>query len=40
MTNDSETAKSIFMSAIEEYSPDQWPAFLDGACGDDASLRD
>jgi WD40 repeat protein/serine/threonine protein kinase len=39
MSNDSENAKSIFMAAIEKYSPDQWPAFLDGACGDDQVLR-
>ena len=39
MPNDSEIAKSIFMSAVEKYSSDQWPAFLDDACGDDAALR-
>ena len=30
MPNHAENARSIFMSAIEGYSPDQWPAFLDG----------
>ncbi len=40
MTNDAQNAKSIFMSAIEEHSPDKWPAFLDDACGGDGALRD
>src|SRR5262245_56619738 len=35
----SENAKSLFRFAIEKYSPDQWPAFLDGACGDNVELR-
>ena len=39
MTNDAESAQSIFMSAIEKYSPDQWSAFLDGACREDVALR-
>jgi len=40
MTSDSQNAKSIFMSAIEEHSPDKWPAFLDDACDGDGALRD
>ena len=39
MTSPSDNAKLIFMSAIEKYSTDQWPAFLDGACGDNGELR-
>ena len=39
MMNVSDNAKALFMSAIEKYSPDQWPAFLDGACGDNVGLR-
>lgn len=39
MTSDSANTKSIFMAAIEKCTPDQWPAFLDDACGDDAALR-
>jgi hypothetical protein len=26
-------AKSIFLAAIEEHAPEQWPGFLDQACG-------
>jgi tetratricopeptide (TPR) repeat protein/serine/threonine protein kinase len=32
-------AKTIFLAAIERYPPDQWGAYLDGACGSDADLR-
>ncbi len=32
-------AKSIFLAAIERYQPQQWRAYLDGVCGDDADLR-
>jgi serine/threonine protein kinase len=39
MNHDDAKAKSIFLSAIEEYQPKQWPEFLDGACGDNAALR-
>jgi serine/threonine protein kinase/tetratricopeptide (TPR) repeat protein len=35
----SESAKSIFLSIIEEHPPEQWPAFLDQACADDEQLR-
>jgi hypothetical protein len=31
----SNRAKSIFLQAIEECAPDQWPAFLDQACAGD-----
>ena len=33
-----EYARAIFLSAIEQ-PPDQWPAFLDDACGRDEPLR-
>jgi eukaryotic-like serine/threonine-protein kinase len=39
MTNNTERAKSIFVSAIEKHAPDQWPAFLDETCHDDVELR-
>ncbi len=39
MMNHAEKAQSIFLSAIEEHEPDQWPAFLDLACADDVDLR-
>ena len=32
-------AKQIFLDAIEKHAPDQWPSFLDEACGDDQELR-
>ncbi len=32
-------AKAVFLAAIEEIEPDQWPAFLDDACTGDESLR-
>jgi serine/threonine protein kinase/WD40 repeat protein len=31
-------ARSVFLAAVER-APDQWPALLDEACGDDAGLR-
>ena len=37
--NQTERAKSIFLEAIENNKPDQWPSYLDEACGDDAQLR-
>ena len=38
MAVDIDQARSIFLSAIDE-GPDEWPAFLDGACGEDGELR-
>ena len=32
-------AKSLFLEAVEKFSADQWPAFLDRACADDVKLR-
>jgi serine/threonine protein kinase len=32
-------AKSIFLAAIEEHAPEQWPGFLDQACAGDVQLR-
>src|SRR5262249_28825129 len=32
-------AKSIFLAAIEEHTPEQWPAFLEEACAGDVRLR-
>jgi eukaryotic-like serine/threonine-protein kinase len=31
-------ARTVFLSALEQ-APDQWPALLDQACGDNAALR-
>src|SRR5262249_22103338 len=35
----SNQAKSIFLEAIEQHAPEQWPAFLEQACAGDARLR-
>jgi len=32
-------AKSIFLAAIEDNAPEQWPAFLEQACGGNVLLR-
>jgi serine/threonine protein kinase/tetratricopeptide (TPR) repeat protein len=40
MVNDAARVKSIFLAAVERYPAEQWPAYLDGACGEDNELRD
>jgi serine/threonine protein kinase len=32
-------ARTIFLEAVEGHPPDEWPAFLEAACGDNAVLR-
>jgi serine/threonine protein kinase/tetratricopeptide (TPR) repeat protein len=39
MSDPSNPAKSIFLAAVDEHAPEQWPAFLDHACAGDAQLR-
>jgi eukaryotic-like serine/threonine-protein kinase len=39
MGEQSNRAKSIFLAAIDEHAPAQWPAFLDRACAGDGPLR-
>jgi serine/threonine protein kinase/tetratricopeptide (TPR) repeat protein len=39
MSEATDKARSIFLTAIERYPPGQWPAYLDGVCGEDAELR-
>ncbi len=39
MNNDIAKARSIFISAVEDYAPDQWDTFLDDACREDVALR-
>ena len=39
MSNFEDHAKSIFQEAVEKHAPDDWPKFLDKACGDDDKLR-
>ena len=34
-----ERSKALFLEATEGHAPEEWPAFLDRACADDASLR-
>src|SRR4029079_1904018 len=38
MTAIDDRARSLFLTALERAS-DEWPAFLDGACGDNPELR-
>src|SRR5437879_11466961 len=38
MTDIEDQARSIFLAALERV-PDQWPAFVDEACGGNADLR-
>jgi serine/threonine protein kinase/tetratricopeptide (TPR) repeat protein len=40
MVNDDARVKSVFLAAIERYPATHWPAYLDGACGEDSELRD
>ena len=39
MNADPNQAKALFLQAVENYAPDQWPAFLDGACLGQPELR-
>ncbi len=39
MSDPTNQAKSIFLAAIEDHAPEQWPGFLDQACGGDVRLR-
>ena len=39
MGDPSGRAKAIFLAAIEDHEPEQWPDFLERACGGDAGLR-
>src|SRR3954452_293587 len=31
--------RAIFLEAIEEHAPEQWPDFIERACAGDAALR-
>ena len=35
----SNNARTLFLRAVEEVAPEQWPQFLDRECGADAELR-
>jgi WD40 repeat protein/serine/threonine protein kinase len=39
MSSETRNAKQIFLEAIGQHAPDEWPAYLDQACGNDAQLR-
>jgi len=39
VSDPSNQAKSIFLAAIEQLAPEQWPGFLDQACAGDVRLR-
>src|SRR5262245_10093206 len=39
MSTPSDRARSVFLEAVEGHAPEQWPAFLDRACGGDGALR-
>jgi serine/threonine protein kinase/tetratricopeptide (TPR) repeat protein len=39
MNADPNSAKAIFLEAVERYAPEQWPAFLDRACAGQPELR-
>src|SRR3954453_4875980 len=39
MVPDTARVKSIFLAALERYPAEQWPAYLDESCGEDAALR-
>ncbi len=39
MSDPCNQAKSIFLAAIEEHAPEQWPGYLDQACAGDVRLR-
>jgi serine/threonine protein kinase/tetratricopeptide (TPR) repeat protein len=39
MNADPNPAKAIFLEAVEQHPPDQWPAFLDRACAGRPELR-
>ncbi len=39
MKPDAAQVKSIFLNAVEQCGPDDWPAYLDRECGENADLR-
>jgi WD40 repeat protein/serine/threonine protein kinase len=39
MSDRAQQAKSIFLEAIEQHAPAEWPAFLEQACAGDTALR-
>src|SRR5262245_47476380 len=39
MNADPQQAKAVFLQAVEQHGPEQWPAFLDRACAGRPELR-
>src|SRR5262245_37421297 len=39
MNADPNLVKAIFLEAVEQHAPEQWPAFLDRACAGQPDLR-
>jgi serine/threonine protein kinase/tetratricopeptide (TPR) repeat protein len=39
MTADPQKVRSIFLTAVENYAPDQWSVYLSDACAGDQALR-
>ena len=39
MNADPNRTKAIFLEAVENHAPDEWPDFLDSACADQPDLR-
>src|SRR6266542_2366868 len=39
MSTDFDKLREIFLTAVEQYAPDQWDAYLDQACAGDEELR-
>jgi WD40 repeat protein/serine/threonine protein kinase len=39
MNAEPKAAKAIFLEAVEQHAPEQWPAFLDRACAGQPDLR-
>src|SRR5262245_50835838 len=39
MPADPNPVKALFLEAVEQHAPDQWPAFLDRACAGQPDVR-
>jgi serine/threonine protein kinase len=39
MANESNRVQAIFLAAIEQHAPEEWPGFLDEACAQEPALR-
>ena len=39
MSSESRSVQAVFHEAVENHDPDQWPVFLDSACGTDDVLK-